>query len=195
MTALGPTWLLCRSSQVAEGAVSSGPPPWSSSPAVASRGLAGRRSPSGQQRSPLFPPCTTGPAKVWPSRNRRGRSMRKPLEGLATRVVLGLLHLHQAIYEITDGRVGHGILGVPCLLLRTTGRRTGKCRTSSLVYAVRARTTSWSALLGERIGHRRSCTTCELGPRWRFRWVGTASPRWRRSSDRATTTSTGCGCW
>lgn len=61
--------------------------------------------------------------------------MTKRLEGLATRVVLGLLHLHQAIYQITDGRVGHGILGVPCLLLRTTGRRTGKSRTASLVYA------------------------------------------------------------
>ena len=31
--------------------------------------------------------------------------------------------------------MGHCLLGVPCLLLRTTGRRTGKSRTSSLVYA------------------------------------------------------------
>jgi deazaflavin-dependent oxidoreductase (nitroreductase family) len=31
--------------------------------------------------------------------------------------------------------VGHGLLGVPCLLLRTTGRRTGRTRTSALVYA------------------------------------------------------------
>jgi deazaflavin-dependent oxidoreductase (nitroreductase family) len=54
---------------------------------------------------------------------------------LATRVGLALLHLHQAIYEVTDGRVGHRLLGVPCLLLRTTGRRTGKSRTSALVYA------------------------------------------------------------
>ena len=61
--------------------------------------------------------------------------MRKPLERLATSVGLGVLHLHQAIYEITDGRVGHRLLGVPCLLLRTTGRRTGKSRTSALVYA------------------------------------------------------------
>lgn len=35
----------------------------------------------------------------------------------------------------TDGRLGHELLGVPCLLLRTTGRRTGKERTVSLVYA------------------------------------------------------------
>jgi len=36
---------------------------------------------------------------------------------------------------VTDGQVGHRLLGVPCLLLRTTGRRTGKGRTSALVYA------------------------------------------------------------
>lgn len=54
---------------------------------------------------------------------------------MARRVALGLLHLHQAIYEATDGRLGHCLLGLPCLLLRTTGRRTGKRRTSSLVYA------------------------------------------------------------
>jgi deazaflavin-dependent oxidoreductase (nitroreductase family) len=52
-----------------------------------------------------------------------------------TRIVLWLLHVHQAAYDLSDGRVGHGMLGVPCLLLRTTGRRTGKSRTSALVYA------------------------------------------------------------
>jgi deazaflavin-dependent oxidoreductase (nitroreductase family) len=54
---------------------------------------------------------------------------------LRTRAVLWLLHVHQAVYDLTDGRVGHRMLGVPCLLLRTTGRRTGKSRTSALVYA------------------------------------------------------------
>ena len=51
------------------------------------------------------------------------------------RVGLGLLHVHQAIYELSDGRVGHRLLGVPSLLLRTTGRRTGKTRTTALLYA------------------------------------------------------------
>ena len=51
------------------------------------------------------------------------------------RIGLWFLRLHQAIYEATDGRAGHRLLGVPCLLLRTTGRRTGKRRTSALVYA------------------------------------------------------------
>ena len=57
------------------------------------------------------------------------------LDHLSRKLGLGLLHLHQAVYEGTDGRVGHRMLGVPCLLLRTAGRRTGKSRTSALVYA------------------------------------------------------------
>ena len=54
---------------------------------------------------------------------------------MLTRIVLCLLHVHQAIYDLTDGRLGHRMLGVPCLLMRTTGRRTGRSRTSALVYA------------------------------------------------------------
>ncbi|HET7719795.1 MAG TPA: nitroreductase/quinone reductase family protein [Acidimicrobiales bacterium] len=54
---------------------------------------------------------------------------------MLTRAVLWLLHVHQAVYDLTDGRVGHRLLGLPCLLLRTTGRRTGRSRTSALVYA------------------------------------------------------------
>ena len=45
------------------------------------------------------------------------------------------LGFHQGLYEKTDGRVGHRMLVVPCLLLRTTGRRSGKQRTAALVYA------------------------------------------------------------
>lgn len=45
------------------------------------------------------------------------------------------LKLHQALYERTSGRIGHRLLGVPCLLLRTAGARTGLPRTNALVYA------------------------------------------------------------
>lgn len=45
------------------------------------------------------------------------------------------LRIHQAIYEATDGRIGHHMIGVPTLLLKTTGRRTGQQRTNALVYA------------------------------------------------------------
>ena len=45
------------------------------------------------------------------------------------------LQVHAFIYEHTDGLIGHRMLGVPCLMLRTTGRKTGQTRTNSLVYA------------------------------------------------------------
>ena len=46
-----------------------------------------------------------------------------------------VLRLHEQLYRRTDGRVGHRVLGVPTLLLRTTGRRSGTTRTNGLVYA------------------------------------------------------------
>jgi deazaflavin-dependent oxidoreductase (nitroreductase family) len=46
-----------------------------------------------------------------------------------------VLRVHEKIYKATDGRVGHRLLGVPTLLLRTTGRRSGVTRTNGLVYA------------------------------------------------------------
>jgi deazaflavin-dependent oxidoreductase (nitroreductase family) len=50
--------------------------------------------------------------------------------------VFGLvLRTHEFIYERTGGAIGHKALGVPSLLLRTSGRRSGKTRSSALVYA------------------------------------------------------------
>ena len=46
-----------------------------------------------------------------------------------------VLRVHDAIYRATDGRIGHRVLGVPTLMLTTTGRRSGQSRTNSLVYA------------------------------------------------------------
>jgi F420H(2)-dependent quinone reductase len=45
-----------------------------------------------------------------------------------------VLSVHQFLYERSDGRVGHRMLGMPTLLLRTTGRRSGAQRTNGLVY-------------------------------------------------------------
>ncbi len=45
------------------------------------------------------------------------------------------LRLHERLYKATDGRIGHRMIGVPSLLLRTTGRRSGVTRTNALVYA------------------------------------------------------------
>jgi deazaflavin-dependent oxidoreductase (nitroreductase family) len=46
-----------------------------------------------------------------------------------------ILRIHEQLYKRTDGRVGHRMMGVPTLLLSTTGRRSGVTRTNSLVYA------------------------------------------------------------
>lgn len=46
-----------------------------------------------------------------------------------------MLAVHQWVYESSGGRVGHRVLGVPCLLLRTVGAKTGLRRTNSLTYA------------------------------------------------------------
>lgn len=58
------------------------------------------------------------------------------LEQLRIVQVLGgrMLTLHQTVYERSGGRVGHRILGVPCLLLRTVGARSGRARVSALAY-------------------------------------------------------------
>ncbi len=45
------------------------------------------------------------------------------------------LRFHQQLYERTNGRIGHRMIGVPTLLLRSTGRRSGAQRTNALVYA------------------------------------------------------------
>lgn len=46
-----------------------------------------------------------------------------------------LLKAHQAVYEKSGGLVGHRLLfGMQSLLLHTVGRKTGKARTSALIY-------------------------------------------------------------
>lgn len=57
------------------------------------------------------------------------------LVSISESVLHTTLRVHGLIYERTDGLVGHRLLGVPCLLLRTTGRKSGQTRTNSLVYA------------------------------------------------------------
>lgn len=45
--------------------------------------------------------------------------------------------LHPRIYRWTRGRVGGRLMGLPVLLLTTTGRRSGRPRTSALMYLPR----------------------------------------------------------
>jgi len=55
--------------------------------------------------------------------------------GLAETINGQVLKLHQQLYVRSDGRVGHKMIGVPTLLLRSKGRRSGRTRTNALVYA------------------------------------------------------------
>ena len=47
-----------------------------------------------------------------------------------------LLGLHQSIYVLTGGRLGHRLGRVRTLLLRTRGRKSGRQRTAALLYHV-----------------------------------------------------------
>jgi deazaflavin-dependent oxidoreductase (nitroreductase family) len=49
-------------------------------------------------------------------------------------VGLRLLGAHQFIYERSGGRIGDWLGNTPMLLLRTTGRQTGRQRTVALLY-------------------------------------------------------------
>jgi F420H(2)-dependent quinone reductase len=46
-----------------------------------------------------------------------------------------LLKLHDQLYKSSGGRIGQGWLGVPCLLMTSTGAKSGAERTTSLTYA------------------------------------------------------------
>lgn len=50
-------------------------------------------------------------------------------------VAAQVMKLYEALYKASDGRVGHRMIGVPTLLLITTGAKSGVQRTSALVYA------------------------------------------------------------
>jgi deazaflavin-dependent oxidoreductase (nitroreductase family) len=51
------------------------------------------------------------------------------------RLTHAILSAHGKLYEATDGRIGHKWLGVPCLLLRSVGAKSGEPRANSLTYA------------------------------------------------------------
>ena len=45
--------------------------------------------------------------------------------------------LHRSLFEATKGRVGGRIMGMPALILHTTGRKTGKPRATMLTAPIR----------------------------------------------------------
>ncbi len=46
----------------------------------------------------------------------------------------GLGALHAQIHRLSGGRLGNGFVGAPLLILRTTGRKTGKIRETPMIY-------------------------------------------------------------
>lgn len=46
-----------------------------------------------------------------------------------------VIRVHDAVYQKTNGWIGHRLLGIPSLLLHTVGAKTGKARSASLTYA------------------------------------------------------------
>jgi deazaflavin-dependent oxidoreductase (nitroreductase family) len=60
---------------------------------------------------------------AWLNRKMNGRS-----------APAAILRSHRRVYLASRGRLGHGMAGAPCLVLSTTGRRTGKPRHVALVY-------------------------------------------------------------
>ncbi|MFL6023417.1 MAG: nitroreductase/quinone reductase family protein, partial [Marmoricola sp.] len=48
---------------------------------------------------------------------------------LSTQAFIIALKVHQQVYERSGGLVGHRLLLMPTLLLRTTGRKSGLTRT------------------------------------------------------------------
>ncbi|MCW2755002.1 MAG: hypothetical protein JWQ32_2413 [Marmoricola sp.] len=53
---------------------------------------------------------------------------------LSTHAFITVLKVHQGLYEHSRGLIGHRLLLMPTLLLRTTGRKSGLTRTNALVY-------------------------------------------------------------
>lgn len=47
----------------------------------------------------------------------------------------GFIRFHRWLYRTSGGRLGHGLVGAPSLVLTTTGRKTGGPRANVLVYA------------------------------------------------------------
>ena len=65
------------------------------------------------------------------------------MTSLAEKGVYAFLRAHNAIYQGTNGWIGHRFPGAPdALLLHTVGAKTGKARTTSPAMRATAMTTS-----------------------------------------------------
>ena len=60
--------------------------------------------------------------------------MASRIKHLRARALKAFFNAHMAVYEASGGRIGAKLGGLPCLLLTTTGRKSGIARTTPLVY-------------------------------------------------------------
>ncbi|QGN58906.1 nitroreductase family deazaflavin-dependent oxidoreductase [Nostocoides sp. HKS02] len=58
------------------------------------------------------------------------------MPSLTDRLTHTTIAAHGKVYARTGGRIGHRLLGVPCLLLHTVGAKSGLPRINSLTYAM-----------------------------------------------------------
>lgn len=56
------------------------------------------------------------------------------MAGVRRRLIETLWRVHRWAYRATGGRLGGRLVGMPVLLLTTTGRRTGRPRSTNLTY-------------------------------------------------------------
>lgn len=78
------------------------------------------------------------PLVLWGGGRIRIRLLR-PVSRLPEHLFLALLRPIQWVYQGSDGRIGSRFTGIPLVLLRTTGRRTGRIRTAALIYTTDGR--------------------------------------------------------
>ena len=97
----------------------------------------------------------------WPGSTRVSQTERMAFPSWVEQGLLPqVLRVHDAVYQKTNGWIGHRALWIPSLLLHTVGAKTGKARTASLIYAATAMTT-WSLLPSRATRtHPAGTTTC-----------------------------------
>ena len=76
-------------------------------------------------QSKLYSATARTDSAALPRRTGKPRACTSGLGSPAVSLFSYTLRVHEKLYKATDGRIGHRLLGVPTLLLRTTGRRSG----------------------------------------------------------------------
>ena len=84
------------------------------------------------QPSPTLPPPAETPAPYMPKVPAVCEWLNRRMNGRSAPAAI--LRFHRWVYLASRGWLGHGMFGAPCLVLSTTGRRTGKPRQVALVY-------------------------------------------------------------